>query len=123
MVVNGNTVRVSDTVAPPAEACIVAVRVVETEVVVTANPVLVAPSGTVTDPEMVRYAVPPVSVTRVPPARAGAVSETVQRLDPPPVTDVRLQLSPEAAGSAVKFNVNFPELLLTLAVTVALVFI
>jgi hypothetical protein len=77
-----------------SEAEMVAVVVVETEVVATVNLAVVAPAATVTIAGTVAYPLLEDRVTINPPVGAARLMVTVPVDDPPPVTDVGDKLKP-----------------------------
>jgi hypothetical protein len=91
-----------------------------TVVVVALNVAVVAAAATVTDVGTVRVALVLVSVTTAPPDGAACVSVTVQVLDAFGPRLVGLHASVDTKTDAARLIVAFAELLLYVAVTVAL---
>ena len=89
-------------------------------VVVALNVAVVADAGTVTDAGTVRVAFVFVSVTAAPPVGAACVKVTVQVLDAFCPKLVGLHTSEDTNTGATRLTVAFAELLLYVAVTVAL---
>jgi len=89
-------------------------------VVVALKVPVVAPANTVTDPGVVSAALLSLSVTDAPPVGAACVNVTVQVLDAFCPRLVGLQASDDTVTGATRLIVAFAELLLYVAVTVAL---
>src|SRR5579872_6395010 len=89
-------------------------------VVVTLNVVNVAPGPTVAAPGTVSVVLVFVSVTFAPPAGAGCVRVTVQMLGPFCPTLAGLQARVDTSTGASRLTLVFAELLLYVAVIVAL---
>jgi hypothetical protein len=89
-------------------------------VVVALNVAVVAAAATVTDAGTVSVVLVFVSVTNAPPAGASLVSVTVQVLEAFGPRFAGLQASDDTSTGATRLMVAFAELLLYVAVTVAL---
>jgi hypothetical protein len=89
-------------------------------VVVALNVAVVAAAATVTDTGTVRVVLVLVSVTNAPPAGATLVSVTVQVLEAFRPKLVGLQASDDTRAGATRLTFALAELLLYVAVTVAL---
>ena len=89
-------------------------------VVVALNVAVVAVAATVTDAGTVNVAFVFVSATNAPPVGADCVKVTVQVLDPFCPRLVGLHVSDDTSTGATRLTVAFAELLLYVAVTVAL---
>ena len=89
-------------------------------VVVALNVAVVAAAGTVTDAGTVKVAFVFVRATLAPPVGAGSVRVTVQVLDAFCPRLVGLHTSDDSNTGATRLNVALAELLLYVAVTVAL---
>ncbi len=101
-------------------AVIVELESLATAVVVTLNVPLVTPAATVIDAGTVNTAFVFVNVTNAPPVGAAFVNVTVHVLDPFAPRLVGLHESEETSTAADRFTVVFAELLLYVAVIVAL---
>ena len=88
--------------------------------VVALNMAEVAPAPTVTDPGTVSVVFVFVSVTTAPPPGAALVSVTVQLLDPFAPRLLGVHVRDDTNTDAVRLTVVLAELLLYVAVTVAL---